>query len=99
MIYCTQLDIAAPTHICCDNCSQMRIDASSVDGTDQSPHTPNPTSDSNSEHTTPSKSPNANGKRQMQRSKEGPATRRGEHLKDARGALERWRFKTQRDRY
>jgi len=35
----------------------------------------------------------------MQRLKEGPATGRGEHLKDARGALERWRFKTQRDRY
>ncbi|KIM73718.1 hypothetical protein PILCRDRAFT_15010 [Piloderma croceum F 1598] len=76
----------------------VRKDNSSTDGTDGHPHTPTP-SGLNSEHTTPSKSPNAHGKRQMHASKGGPATRRGEHLQDARGALEHWWFKTQRDHY
>jgi hypothetical protein len=77
----------------------MQSDINSANGADGRPRTPDPTSDSTSEHTTPSKSPDTNGKRRMQRSKDGPITRQGEHLKDARGALERWRFKTQRDHY
>jgi hypothetical protein len=35
----------------------------------------------------------------MERSTDGPTTRRGDHLQNVRGALERWRFKTKRDRY
>lgn len=42
---------------------------------------------------------NVNGKRRMERSKNGPSTRRGSHLADVRAALERWRFKTKRDCY
>lgn len=40
-----------------------------------------------------------NGKRQMERSRDGPAARRGQHLQDVRAALERWRFKAKRDHY
>lgn len=35
----------------------------------------------------------------MIRSKDGPKTRRGDHLHNVRAVLERWRFKTKRDRY
>jgi hypothetical protein len=76
----------------------MPIDASVV-GTNEHPHTPNPPSEPNSEHTTPSKSPNTNGKWQMQCSKEEPATHQGDHLKGTQGALECWHFKTQCDCY
>lgn len=54
-------------------------------------------SQSGSAHSTPSKSVNENGKRQMQQL--GPSKRKGEHLKTVRGALERWRLKVHRDRY
>ena len=35
----------------------------------------------------------------MEQSKEGPSTRRGEHLQNAHRALEHWRFKTKQTRY
>jgi hypothetical protein len=89
------LQSVAPTHDCCDNCSQMQLDATP----EGRPHTPQPPTESGSEHTTPSKSTNANGKRKMERSKDGLSTRRGQHLQDVRGALEHWRFKTKRDCY
>jgi hypothetical protein len=55
-------------------------------------HTP-----SSSVHSTPSKSPNRNGKRPIvstqATTRSGPSTRRDEHLREVRAALERWRFK------
>lgn len=56
-------------------------------------------SESSSAHSTPSRSTNVNGKHPIQRSKEGPSTRRRDHLQNARAALIRWRFNTKRDRY
>ena len=35
----------------------------------------------------------------MERSTNGPTTRRGNHLQNVQGALERWCFKTKHDRY
>jgi hypothetical protein len=70
-----------------------------LDSSENRPHTPDRLSESSSVHTTPSKTTNTNGKRPMERSKDGPATRRGEHLQNVRYALERWRFKIKRDRY
>jgi hypothetical protein len=89
-------EFEAPTHICCDNCARMELDQ---EDSDSRPRTPDRLSESSSAHTTPSKTTNVNGKRPMERSKDGPATRRGEHLQNVRHALERWRFKTKRDRY
>ena len=66
---------------------------------EQRPSTPSVASQSHSEHTTPSKSANTNGKRPMECSNDGPSTRRGDHLQNVQGALERWRFQTKRDRY
>jgi hypothetical protein len=89
------LQSIAPTDDCCDNCSQMQLDATP----EEQLHTPQPPTESSSEHTTPSKSTNANGKRKMERSKDGLSTHRGQHLQDVRGALEHWQFKTKRDCY
>ena len=74
----------------------MELDA---DISGNRPHTPNQLSESSSAHTTPSKTANTNCKRPMERSKDGPANRRGEHLQNVRHALERWCFKTKRDQY
>lgn len=73
-----------------------------LDSPELRPCTPNNPSDSETssqQHSTPSRSVNTNGKRQIRQSKDGPATRRGDHLQSARNALERWRFKTKQDRY
>ncbi|KAK7020810.1 hypothetical protein R3P38DRAFT_2781447 [Favolaschia claudopus] len=59
-------------------------------------NTQNP-SPASSAHSTPSKTKNANGKRTMTSSE--PKTRRKEHLKLAREALERWRLKIFLHRY
>ena len=78
-----------PTHVCCDNC----------DGIPVRPSTPMQLHDgASSTHSTPSKSVNENGKRNMT-TKPTTARRGGEHLQDARTALESWHFKTKRARY
>jgi superfamily II DNA helicase RecQ len=87
----------APLRECCDNCS--RRDMAQTVSDEERPVTPNAQAESSTEHTTPSKSTNANGKRRMERSKDGPSTRRGEHLQNARKVLEHWRFNTKQTRY
>ncbi|KAF8816985.1 P-loop containing nucleoside triphosphate hydrolase protein [Phlegmacium glaucopus] len=78
-----------PTHVCCDNC----------DGIPVRPSTPERVHDGvSSTHSTPSKSADQNGKRKMT-TKQTTARRGGEHLQQARTALESWRFKTKRARY
>ncbi|KAJ6601732.1 P-loop containing nucleoside triphosphate hydrolase protein [Mycena vulgaris] len=79
----------APTGECCDNCSRSREPSPLLDR----PETPQ-NSPSSSAHSTPSKSPNSNGKRQMRRPRgDGPAVRRRDHLKTVRSALNNFRVK------
>ncbi|KAK7059556.1 bloom syndrome [Favolaschia claudopus] len=90
----------SPTGPCCDNC--MADNTSDVDSS--RPVTPvQLDSTPSSAHSTPSKSPNTNGKRPMARTRAkrgaGPATRRSDHLKAARAALENWRVKTYLAKY
>jgi bloom syndrome protein len=79
----------------CDNCQQPSTTVDIINGS--RPTTP--VSHVNySNHSTPSKSPNASGKRPMASidnptMPSGPATRRGDHLKTVRQALECWRYK------
>ncbi|KAJ7199390.1 P-loop containing nucleoside triphosphate hydrolase protein [Mycena pura] len=85
-----------PTGECCDNCTEK---ARSSPPETPPPRTPEPTeSPVSSAHSTPSKSRNANGKRAVTYG-QGPKTRRKDHLKDARAALERWRIKTYLEKY
>ncbi|KAJ7103240.1 P-loop containing nucleoside triphosphate hydrolase protein [Mycena belliarum] len=90
-----------PTGDCCDNCVRITTQVPDTGSTTPAsrPATPEGPSPPSSPHSTPSKSVNANGKRPMQRSTDGPKTRRKEHLKMVREALERWRLKTYLDKY
>ncbi|KAJ7152391.1 P-loop containing nucleoside triphosphate hydrolase protein [Mycena filopes] len=82
-----------PTGECCDNCTRKALPPPPPASPPRNPSTPEPTeSPSSSAHSTPSKNRNANGKRAMVYG-QGPKTRRKEHLKSARAALERWRIK------
>ncbi|KAF8168911.1 P-loop containing nucleoside triphosphate hydrolase protein [Pholiota molesta] len=84
-----------PTHLCCDNCTIMDVDSNAVGAiaAEDRPTTPLPTHDAcNSVHSTPSKSANANGKRGMTLSQSQARHRQGEHLKEARIALQNWRY-------
>ncbi|KAJ7082066.1 P-loop containing nucleoside triphosphate hydrolase protein, partial [Mycena belliarum] len=84
---------ATPTGDCCDNCvrnsTQTTLARASMPGS--RPSTPAERSPPSSAHTTPSKDPNVNGKRPMARGN-GPKRRQKDHLKQARGSLERWRL-------
>ncbi|KAJ7753109.1 hypothetical protein DFH07DRAFT_683723, partial [Mycena maculata] len=62
------------------------------------PMTPDQSSPPSSAHSTPSKNTNANGKRPIVR-RNGPKTRRKDHLQTARAALERWRLGVLLERY
>ncbi|KAK7008277.1 bloom syndrome [Favolaschia claudopus] len=74
-----------PTGDCCDNCNPHPTTP---------PRTPEPIdSPTSSAQSTPSKQRNTNGKRTMV-SRDGPTTRRKEHLKQARSSLEQWRLNT-----
>ena len=71
-----------------------------------SPSSPNQLTEPSSVHSTPSKSSNTNGKCPMVPSDDhacevpaGPATWRGQHLKNVRTALEMWCFKLQSRNY
>ncbi|KAK6993268.1 P-loop containing nucleoside triphosphate hydrolase protein [Favolaschia claudopus] len=88
--FCTILTrVLAPTGDCCENCITRLQPPPSTP-----PQTPEPTdSPPSSAHSTPSKQRNRNGKRSMV-SGVGPSTRRTEHLKRARSALEKWRVNT-----
>ncbi|GLB46004.1 putative P-loop containing nucleoside triphosphate hydrolase protein [Lyophyllum shimeji] len=90
-----------PTGPCCDNCSTTPTRPQPVKTVAERPSTPHsPASPPSSVHSTPSKTINANGKRPMQLPEDYvPAKRRGEHLKEARAALEAWRFKVKRSCY
>ncbi|KAJ7149091.1 P-loop containing nucleoside triphosphate hydrolase protein [Mycena filopes] len=82
-----------PTGECCDNCTRKALPPPPPASPPRNPSTPEPTeSPSSSAHSTPSKIRNANGKRAMVYG-QGPKTRRKDHLKNARAALERWRIK------
>lgn len=95
--------------ICCDRCAEQLLAAAEKErlttmdhNDDERPHTPVSQSESfpGSPHSTPSKTTNRNGKRVMTHdSRSGPATRRGEHLKNVRSALENWRFKIKMCQY
>ncbi|KAF8064097.1 P-loop containing nucleoside triphosphate hydrolase protein [Lyophyllum atratum] len=89
-----------PTGPCCDNCA-VDYRLQSPKSMLQRPSTPErPTTPPGSVHSTPSKSTNVHGKRPMQSHEDYlPAKRRGDHLKDARAALEAWRFDVKRNRY
>lgn len=70
------------------------------------PTSPRELLEPSSVHSTPSKSRNPNGKRQMvprdgcgDETPTGPATRRGQHLKNVRTALETWRVKLRNRKY
>lgn len=100
----------APTGGCCDRprCSRnVRVGTPTAESSHShadvtQPSTPTNQSDDEpgSVHSTPSKSQNANGKRPMRRSTgDGPLARRGEHLKNVKLALQRWRLKLARERY
>ncbi|KAK7027844.1 bloom syndrome [Favolaschia claudopus] len=87
----------SPTGECCDNCTRNAASSTSPPSPVSRPTTPQNPSPTSSAHSTPSKDKNANGKRGMTRGE--PKTRRKDHLKCAREALERWRLKTFMDRY
>ena len=89
------LQSVALTHDCCNNCSQMQLEAT-LEG---QLHTPQPSTESRSEHTTSSKSMNVNSKCKMEQSKGGLLTCQGQHLQDVCGMLEHWQFKTKHDCY
>ncbi|KAJ2936361.1 hypothetical protein H1R20_g734, partial [Candolleomyces eurysporus] len=82
-----------PLGICCDNCSIM---ISSPVLTPR-PATPEGQSPPSSCHSSPSRTPNLNGKRHM-RHKDNLTNRTKEHLKSAQQALIEWRFEL-KDRY
>ncbi|KAJ7745181.1 P-loop containing nucleoside triphosphate hydrolase protein [Mycena maculata] len=90
-----------PTGPCCDNCIRMAGDDSDNNSSSSSrPQTPAQTDSApQSAHSTPSKHVNANGKRPMAKCSDGPSTRRGEHLQDARSALVSWRTRTFLNKY
>lgn len=91
----------APTGICCDQCATIETTKNSHP--ERAIQTPSPCPPLNdSPAATPSATPNKNGKRAMIHStsrSDGPQTRRGDHLKRARDALERWRLETRRTMY
>lgn len=89
----TNSSCVVPSGDCCDICNP--IPAISVDDCPSTPSRSN--SPYSSQHSTPSKSSDENGKRKMVTKQ--PATRRGQHLKSAREALENWRFRTKLARY
>lgn len=62
------------------------------------PHTPDNDSGLSSQHTTPSKSADENGKRKLT-VRPPPSTRRGPHLEAARTVLEAWRLRTKQRQY
>ncbi|KAJ7782372.1 P-loop containing nucleoside triphosphate hydrolase protein [Mycena maculata] len=85
-----------PTGDCCDNC--IRRAAVAPVQPQERPTTPDQSSPPSSAHSTPSKNTNANGKRPIVR-RNGPRTRRKDHLQTARVALERWRLRVFLERY
>ncbi|KAJ6449357.1 hypothetical protein C8R45DRAFT_1084266 [Mycena sanguinolenta] len=103
-----------PTGDCCDNCVQRSLPTTTPNNStlateqqesppfseEQRPETPESSapSPSSSVHSTPSKNKNNNNKRPMVRGK-GPQTRKKEHLRSAREALERWRLRTYLEKY
>ncbi|KAF9471150.1 hypothetical protein BDN70DRAFT_888424 [Pholiota conissans] len=97
-------DRPAPTHICCNNCSSIALDASSIQ---ERLSTPEPIERSDDDETdvsstpsTPSKSANGNRKRIMaQPQPSKPSRRRGPHLALARLSLQKWRVNAVRNSY
>ncbi|KAK7016093.1 hypothetical protein R3P38DRAFT_2786469 [Favolaschia claudopus] len=86
-----------PTGECCDNCTHNAAASAPSPSPLSRPTTPENPSLPSSTQSTPSKNKNANGKRTMTRGE--AKTRRKDHLKLARDALERWRLKIFLDRY
>ncbi|KAF9472847.1 P-loop containing nucleoside triphosphate hydrolase protein [Pholiota conissans] len=97
-------DHPAPTHICCDNCSSIALDASSVQERISTPEpierSDDDETDVNSTPSTPTKSANGNRKRIMaQPQPSKPSRRHGPHLAQVRLSLQKWRVNTVRNSY
>jgi len=84
---------AAPTGICCDNCSRASPIIVDTPKTPICASTPLDGGFPSPIHLTPSKSTNLNGKRPLVPSA-GPAARRGDRLKHARQSILTWRSDT-----